>query len=176
VKANVLFFDRRPAGEIPWTEKLWIYDLRTNKHFTLKTNPLKEADLEDFVCSYNPESRHDRTETERFRAFSYDELVKRDKASLDIFWLKDESLEDSRRSWRRRSWRAWRRRCRSSEPSMRSWGRGRWSIPVKKTAHKELYGHLFYTGSSGPCPQKLILAAWRNICRPGPLASLNYVD
>lgn len=41
VKANVLFFDRKPASETPWTEKLWIYDLRTNRHFTLKTNPLK---------------------------------------------------------------------------------------------------------------------------------------
>ena len=95
VKANVLFFDRRPAGDHPWTEKLWIYDLRTNKHFTLKTNPLKDTDLEDFVKCYNPENRRERTETERFRAFSYGELVKRDKASLDIFWLKDESLEDS---------------------------------------------------------------------------------
>ncbi len=95
VKANVLFFDRKSAGEMPWTEKLWIYDLRTNKHFTLKTNPLKDADLEDFVRCYNPENRREREETERFRAFSYDELVKRDKASLDIFWLKDESLEDS---------------------------------------------------------------------------------
>ncbi|MDD1731718.1 MAG: type I restriction enzyme M protein, partial [Methanosaeta sp. NSM2] len=95
VKANVLFFDRKPAGAIPWTEKLWIYDLRTNKHFTLKTNPLKDADLEDFVRCYNPENRRERTETERFHAFSYDELIKRDKASLDIFWLKDESLEDS---------------------------------------------------------------------------------
>ena len=63
--------------------------------FTLKTNPLKDADLQDFVRCYNPESRRERTETERFHAFSYDELVKRDKASLDIFWLKDESLEDS---------------------------------------------------------------------------------
>ena len=40
VKANVLFFDRRPASETPWTRELWIYDLRTNQHFTLKTNPL----------------------------------------------------------------------------------------------------------------------------------------
>ena len=95
VKANVLFFDRKPASETPWTEKLWIYDLRTNQHFTLKTNPLKLDDLQDFIKCYNPENRHDRKETERFQAFSYDDLVKRDKASLDIFWLKDESLEDS---------------------------------------------------------------------------------
>ncbi len=95
VKANVLFFDRKPASEKPWTTKLWIYDFRTNQHFTLKTNPLKRSDLDDFVRCYNPENRHKRKETERFRVFSYDDLVKRDKASLDIFWLKDESLEDS---------------------------------------------------------------------------------
>ncbi len=95
VKANVLFFDRKPASEKPWTEKLWIYDLRTNKHFTLKTNPLRYEDLQDFIRCYNPMNRFDRKETERFKAFSYDELMQRDKVSLDIFWLKDESLEDS---------------------------------------------------------------------------------
>jgi type I restriction enzyme M protein len=95
VKANVLFFDRKSASEKAWTEKLWIYDLRTNMHFTLKTNPLSLADLQDFIVCYNPENRHDRKETERFRAFSYDELIQRDKTNLDIFWLKDDSLEDS---------------------------------------------------------------------------------
>ena len=95
VKANVLFFDRKPASEKSWTEKLWIYDLRTNKNFTLKTNPLRYEDLEDFIRCYNPEKRFERRETERFKAFTYDELIKRDKLSLDIFWLKDESLEDS---------------------------------------------------------------------------------
>ncbi|MEO0129705.1 MAG: class I SAM-dependent DNA methyltransferase [candidate division WOR-3 bacterium] len=94
VKANVLFFDRKPASEKPWTEKLWIYDLRTNKHFTLKENPLRFDDLQDFIKCYNPENRHNRKETERFKAFTYDELIQRDKVSLDIFWLKDESLED----------------------------------------------------------------------------------
>jgi type I restriction enzyme M protein len=95
VKANVLFFDRKPASEKAWTEKLWIYDLRTNMHFTLKTNPLSLADLQDFIECYNPENRHDRKETERFRGFEYDDLIQRDKTNLDIFWLKDESLEDS---------------------------------------------------------------------------------
>jgi type I restriction enzyme M protein len=95
VKANVLFFDRKPASERPWTDKLWIYNLRTNKHFTLKTNPLRYEDLQDFIKCYHPENRFDRQETERFRAFTYDQLIQRDKASLDIFWLKDESLEDS---------------------------------------------------------------------------------
>src|SRR5438067_1597294 len=95
VKANVLFFDRKPAAEKPWTQKLWIYDLRTNKHFTLKENPLKRSDLDDFVACYNPKNRHERKDSESFKSFTYEELVKRDKLNLDIFWLKDESLEDS---------------------------------------------------------------------------------
>jgi type I restriction enzyme M protein len=95
VKANVLFFDRKPAAETPWTRTLWIYDLRTNQHFTLKTNTLTRADLDDFVRCYNPENRHQRAEAERFRSFSYEDLVKRDKANLDIFWLRDDSLGDS---------------------------------------------------------------------------------
>jgi len=95
VKANILFFDRKPASEKPWTEKLWIYDFRTNIHFTLKTNTLKYEDLLDFVKCYNPQNRHDRKETERFHVFTYEELMQRDKVNLDIFWLKDESLEDS---------------------------------------------------------------------------------
>jgi len=95
VKANILFFDRKPASEKPWTEKLWIYDFRTNIHFTLKTNTLKYDDLLDFVKCYNSQNRHDRKETERFHVFTYEELMQRDKVNLDIFWLKDESLEDS---------------------------------------------------------------------------------
>lgn len=95
VKANVLFFDKKPASEQPWTKKLWIYDLRTNVHFTLKENPLTFEDLKDFIQCYNPSNRHDRKEAERFKAFAYEELIKRDKANLDIFWLKDESLEDT---------------------------------------------------------------------------------
>jgi type I restriction enzyme M protein len=95
VKANVLFFDRKPASETPWTEKLWIYDLRTNKHFTLKTNTLAYKDLEDFISCYNPKNRHDRKETERFKAYTYNDLMQRDKANLDIFWLKDQNLEDT---------------------------------------------------------------------------------
>jgi type I restriction enzyme M protein len=139
VKANVLFFDRKPAQEKPWTDKLWIYDLRTNLHFTLKENTLKRSDLDDFVACYfgapssgparagsetgapggkgkatpypgplpgrggvgdlrpatGKLSRHSRVETERFKSFTYDELTKRDKVNLDIFWLKDEALEES---------------------------------------------------------------------------------
>jgi type I restriction enzyme M protein len=102
VKANVLFFDKKPASETPWTKKLWIYDLRTNKHFTLKTDPLKREDLDEFVKCYNPTNRHARKATwsekkpdGRWRSYDYNDLVARDKASLDIFWLKDDSLEDS---------------------------------------------------------------------------------
>ncbi|HNX52230.1 MAG TPA: class I SAM-dependent DNA methyltransferase [Pontiellaceae bacterium] len=113
VKANVLFFDRKPAQEKPWTSKLWIYDLRTNLHFTLKENTLKRSDLDDFVNCYfgrdaSPqasaagsasqpylENRHQRKESERFKAFTYEELTKRDKVNLDIFWLKDDALEES---------------------------------------------------------------------------------
>ena len=102
VKANVIFFDKKPAGETPWTKRLWIYDLRTNKHFTLKTSPLKREDLDEFVRMYNPANRHERAPTwsdatpdGRWRSYAYDELTARDKASLDIFWLKDDSLADS---------------------------------------------------------------------------------
>ena len=95
VKANVLFFDRKPASETPWTQDLWIYDLRTNQRFTLKTSPLNRSHLDDFVVCYNAEDRRQRQETERFHRFSYEDLVKQDKANLDIFWLRDESMEDS---------------------------------------------------------------------------------
>ncbi len=102
VKANVLFFDRKPASEKPWTKQLWIYDLRTNMNFTLKTNRLERSDLDEFVRCFHPENRHERQETwgeanpgGRWRAYSYEELAARDKANLDIFWLRDESLEDS---------------------------------------------------------------------------------
>jgi len=94
VKANVLFFDAKPAQADPWTEDLWIYDLRTNKHFTRKRDPLTFDDLTDFVDCYNPDNRHEREETERFKSYSYEELMERDKVNLDLFWLKDDSLED----------------------------------------------------------------------------------
>jgi type I restriction enzyme M protein len=95
VKANVLFFERKPASETLWTRKLWIYDLRTNQHFTLKQNTLSTQALQDFVTHYNAEDRQGREETERFRTFGYEDLVSRDKANLDIFWLRDNSLEGS---------------------------------------------------------------------------------
>jgi len=88
----VLFFDRKPASPKPWTRKLWVYDLRTNRHFTLKTNPMKRADLDEFVASYQATPRE---ESERWRSFDYDDLISRDKCSLDLFWLKDDSLLDA---------------------------------------------------------------------------------
>ena len=94
VKANVVFFDNAPKDGRVHTKGVWFYDLRTNKHFTLKTRPLKEGDLRDFVQCYHPENRHERTETERFRFYSYDDLIARDKASLDLFWLRDDSLDN----------------------------------------------------------------------------------
>lgn len=102
VKANVLFFDRKPGAKEPWTKKLWVYDLRTNIHFTLKANRLTRADLDEFVDCYKPGERQKRKPTwaekspdGRWRVYAYDELVARDKVGLDLTWLRDESLEDS---------------------------------------------------------------------------------
>lgn len=103
VKANVLFFERRPGSNEPWTKTVWYYDLRTNRDFTLKTRRMTRTDLDEFVACYNPENRHVRKATwnaetnpeGRWRVFTHEELAARDKCSLDIFWLKDKSLEDS---------------------------------------------------------------------------------
>jgi len=101
VKANVLFFDNRPGAKDPWTKEVWFYDYRTNVHHTLKKKPMTFNDLQDFIACYNPANRHDRKETwseenpqGRWRKFSYEEILARDKTSLDIFWLKDQSLSD----------------------------------------------------------------------------------
>ena len=101
VKANVIFFDKKPASPEMQTKDIWIYDFRTNVHFTLKQHPMTDADLLDFIQCYLPENRHERTETwseenpdGRWRKFSVDEILKRDKTSLDVFWIKDKSLAD----------------------------------------------------------------------------------
>ena len=94
VKANVLFFDNKPKDGKIHTKGVWIYDLRTNKHFTLKTKPLRDEDLREFIDAYNPKNRHKRKESERFHYYDYKTLVARDKADLDVFWLKDDSLDD----------------------------------------------------------------------------------
>ena len=101
VKANVLFFDKKPGREQAWTQRLWVYDLRTNMHFTLKQNPIRKADFDEFIENFKPGSREKRkptwsesNPTGRWRSYDYEELLKRDKLSLDLFWLKDESLDD----------------------------------------------------------------------------------
>lgn len=101
VKANVIFFDKRPASSERQTKEVWIYDFRTNMHFTLKQHPMIDADLLDFIVCYNPLNRRERRETwseqnpdGRWRRFSVDEILQRDKTSLDIFWIKDKSLAD----------------------------------------------------------------------------------
>lgn len=94
VKANVVFFDNAPKDGRRHTQGVWFYDLRTNKHFTLKTRPLKAEDLQDFITCYHPENRRERIATDRFKYYPVEELLARDKASLDIFWLKDESLDN----------------------------------------------------------------------------------
>jgi type I restriction enzyme M protein len=101
VKANVVFFDNKPAAKKAWTKEIWFYDYRTNIHHTLKKNPLRYEDLAEFIKCYNPSSRHKRKETwsetntdGRWRKFTYDEIIARDKTSLDITWIKDKSLAD----------------------------------------------------------------------------------
>ena len=101
VKANVIFFDKRPASPDIQTREVWIYDLRTNMHFTLKQHPMTDADLQDFITCYNPKNRYQRIETwseespeGRWRKYSVKEILERDKTSLDIFWIKDKSLAD----------------------------------------------------------------------------------
>src|SRR3954452_4606510 len=106
VKANVLFFDNKPASKDPWTKEIWIYDYRTNIHHTLKKNKLSFDNLKDFINCYNPSNRFQRKETwsdvstgstspdGRWRKYTYEEIINRDKTSLDITWIKDKSLAD----------------------------------------------------------------------------------
>ncbi|OLY90764.1 type I restriction enzyme M protein [Cnuella takakiae] len=102
VKANVVFFDNKPSSKEHQTREIWFYDYRTNVHHTLKKNPLRLEHLQDFVTCYNPANRHQRTETwhptnnpeGRWRKYPYEEIITRDKTSLDITWLKDKSLAD----------------------------------------------------------------------------------
>ena len=102
VKANALFFDNHAASKEPWTKEVWFYDYRTNIHHTLKKKPLRFEDLQGFIACYNPLNRHERKEgwneatnpESRWRKFSYEQIIARDKTSLDIFWLKDKSLAD----------------------------------------------------------------------------------
>ena len=91
VKANVLFFDNKPAAREPWTKEVWLYDYRTNIHHTLKKRPLRLEDLRPFIDCYKAGNRSARVEEPegRWRKFTRDEIVARDKTNLDIFWLRD---------------------------------------------------------------------------------------
>ena len=101
VKANVIFFEKREGRAEPWTDRLWVYDLRTNKHFTLKQKPIRRLDFDDFIECYRPGEEHRRKPTwsedtpeGRWRCYLYEELLQRDKLSLDLFWVRDKSLTD----------------------------------------------------------------------------------
>ncbi|WP_448189643.1 N-6 DNA methylase [Azospirillum sp. sgz301742] len=94
VKANVLFFHKKPGREEAWTKQLWVYDFRTNQRFTLKERPLKPSHLDDFVAVAKLSERAARKPSERFQSYAYDDLIKRDKLNLDRFWLKDASQDD----------------------------------------------------------------------------------
>ncbi len=86
VKANVLFFDKKPVADTPATKEIWVYDLRSNRNFSLKGNPIRSSDLTDFVKCYQADDPIQRKETELFRRFTYSEIIARDKANLDIQW------------------------------------------------------------------------------------------
>lgn len=101
MKANVIFFDNRAASPDPQTNRVWYYDFRTNVHHTLKQKPMLRSHLDEFVTCYNPTNRDEREATwsedtpgGRWRAYERDELLARDKASLDVFWLKDDAMAD----------------------------------------------------------------------------------
>lgn len=101
VKANILFFEMVKKTKKPATKEVWIYDYRTNVHHTLKKNSLQFEDLKDFIKCYNVINRKKRKETwsekndkGRWKKFTYDQIVSRDKVNLDIFWLRENNLLD----------------------------------------------------------------------------------
>jgi type I restriction enzyme M protein len=94
VKANVLFFNACPRRTAPWTEALWVYDLRTNKRFTLKERPLRSADMAEFISLARLSSRGKRRESERFRRFAYADLAAREKLDLNLSWLREVGATD----------------------------------------------------------------------------------
>ena len=101
MKANVLFFDRMGASEKPWTKTVWFYDLREEQGTLPEANRITRADQPSSSRCYNPKNRHDRKPASseknpggRWRSFSYENLVVRDKVSLDSFWIRGESLKN----------------------------------------------------------------------------------
>lgn len=99
VKANVLFFTKGQP-----TREIWFYDYRTDVKHTLATNKLERHHLDDFVSCYHPENINARTETYnaennpqgRWRKYGIEEILNRDKTSLDITWIKQGGEEDDR--------------------------------------------------------------------------------
>lgn len=91
VKANVLFFTKGTE-----TKDIWFFDYRTGVKHTLATNPLLRHHLDEFVECYKADNINARTETYnaetnpngRWRKYDVDEVMKRDKTSLDISWIK----------------------------------------------------------------------------------------
>lgn len=99
VKANVLFFDNKATSPDIQTKEVWIYDFRTGKHFTLKQNPLKEEDLNEFVELYNSKNILDRVQTYseenpngRWRRFTYKDIEEKYDFNLDISWVKEDKI------------------------------------------------------------------------------------
>ena len=98
----MLFFDRKPASETPWTKTCGSTTCAPTRTSPSRPTRSPASDLDEFVACYHPENRHERQATwseeqpdGRWRAYNYDELMARDKVNLDIFWLRDESLEDT---------------------------------------------------------------------------------
>jgi type I restriction enzyme M protein len=89
VKANVLFFDKKPLARTPATKELWVYDLRSDRSFSIRQNPITSEDLADFIRCYHADDRAGRKETAHFRRFTYAEIIARDKASLDLQWQQE---------------------------------------------------------------------------------------
>lgn len=101
VKSNVLFFEKKKQSEDVATKEIWFYDYRTNVHHTPKNNPITFKHLTDFIDNYKIVSENEREESwstdnpnGRWRKYSYEEIIERDKTNLDIFWLKDDNLID----------------------------------------------------------------------------------
>ncbi len=89
VKANVLFFDKKPLSKTAATKEVWVYDLRSGRSFSLRQNPIRPDDLTDFIHCYHAENRARRRESPHFRRFKYSEIITSDKASLDIQWQQE---------------------------------------------------------------------------------------
>ena len=99
VKANVLFFSKGTP-----TQDVWFFDYRTDIKHTLATNPMQRQHLDEFVECYQADNRANRKETYdaetnpngRWRKYSINEILERDKTSLDISWIKQGGDEENK--------------------------------------------------------------------------------